>query len=315
MLQRHRNLITIAILTLAIWYVSTNLGEFSILNNIRGRDIVRISGLLLIFFITTGITFSLLINLVGIRLSKLEVVALSFLTNMVNYLAPLRPGAAVKAIYLKSVKGLDYSRFSSVFAANAFLVLATTSSVAVIILGLNWYVYDLFTWELLIVSLTLFIISMSPFVVRNFSWIKFEGEDKLSNTINNAVNGFEQIREQKTRIFLVCGSIVFQFLISGLLMIQVYASIGIDLSFQMALMLGVFTALANLFTVTPNNIGVQEAVMGYLLMVVGEDFNQGVVGATILRAVHVGLTFSLGSLLVQRILVKANISFKNMLPH
>lgn len=315
MQQKYKNLITIVILLLAVWFVSINLEEFSTLKNIRSTDVCGISVVLLVFFAASGMTFSLLVNLVDTHLSNLEIVALSFLTNMVNYLAPLRPGAAVKAMYLKSAKGLNYSRFSSVFAANAFLVLATTSCVGLILLGLNWYVYHFLPWELLAVSLALFLLSMSPFAVKNFSWIKLKGEGKFANTINNAVIGFEKIRDQRAGVLLVCGSIVFQFLVSGLLMVLVYGSIGIDLTYQMALMLGVFTALANFFTVTPNNVGVQEAVMGYLVMIMGQDFNQGVVGASILRVLHLALTFSLGSLLVQRMMVKAELSFREMLPH
>jgi uncharacterized membrane protein YbhN (UPF0104 family) len=312
--QKRKILINVAIFVLSIWYLSTHYEEFSSLRSLRGYDITIVGGLLLFFFITTGFTFSLLINLTGNKLTALEVVALSFLTNIVNYLAPLRPGAAVKAIYLKSVKRLDYTRFSSVFAANAFLVLFTTCGVALMLLGINWYMYDLILWELLTVIIILLIFSILPFLVRNFSWIKLEGQGKFARTINNIIKGFEQIREQKTGVSLVCFSIVLQFLISGLIMMQVYQAIGVSLTYQTALMLGVFTALANLFTVTPNNIGVQEAIMGYLLMVMGGDFDQGVVGATMLRAMHILLTFSLGSILVQRMLVKANLKFRQMIP-
>ncbi len=314
MLQRYKNLLTLVIFILAAVFIWFNVEQFLILKNLRVVDIASISATLLLFFVASGVTFHLLLNLVGVRLRNLEVVGLSFLTNMVNYLAPLRPGAAIKAMYLKSVKELDYSRFTSVFAANAFLVLATTSGFAMLLLGFNWYSYGLLPWDLLLVSLAFFTLSMIPFTVKSLSWIKIEGKGNIPNTINNAIEGFEQIRGQKLGITLVCGSVIFQFMVSGVLMLLVYKSIGIELSYQIALMLGVFTALANLFTITPNNMGVQEAVMGYLVMVMGGDFNQGFVGAVILRAIHLALTFSVGSLLVQRMLMKANLKFKQVLP-
>ncbi len=313
MKQKYRNLITFAILILAVWYVSVNRQAFSTLEALGAGDIAIISAVLLVFFAATGLTFSLLVNLVETRLSSLEIVALSFLTNMVNYLAPLRPGAAVKAMYLKSVKGLEYSRFSSVFAANAFLVLATTSAAALIILGLNWYYHNLLPWELLAVSLALFLLSLAPFIVPSFSWMKLRGRGRVADAIDKAIDGFEQIRGQKAGVMLVCTSVVFQFLVSGLLMMLVYASIDIDLPYRMALLLGIFTSLANLFTVTPNNVGVQEAVMGYLVVIKGGDFNQGLVGAAILRAIHLALTFSVGLLLVNRMLLKADLNFREMM--
>ncbi len=313
--QRYKNLISFIVLIIVIWYVSLHYKEFLVLQDLSARNIFEIGIVLFVFFFATGFTFSLLVKLAGTRLSGLEIVALSFLTNMINYIAPLRPGAVVKAMYLKSSKNLNYSNFSSIFAANAFLSMATTSVVAILLLGLNWSANGVLPHELLAVSVILLFLSISPFLFKNFSWIKIKREGKIAGIINNAINAFEQLREQKKGIALICGSIVIQFLIAGVTMMQVYGAIGIDLTYQMALMLGVFTALANLFTITPNNMGVQETVMGYLVMVMGGDFNQGIVGAAILRAIHVALTFSLGSILVHRMLVKSNLTFRQMLPN
>ncbi len=312
--KRYKKIINISIFVLVVCFVSINIGEFSSLSRLTIQEISSLVIVLLLFFITTGVTFALLVNLVGIQLSKIEIVGLSFLTNMVNYLAPLRPGAAVKAMYLKSVKDLEYSRFSSVLAANAFLALGTTSGVAIILLIHNWYFHDFLPIELLAISLVLCLLSMSPFVVKSFSWITPTGKSKFSVIVNNAIFGFEQIRENRMGILLVCTSLIIQFMLAGMLMYLVFGSIGIELTYRMALLLGVFTALANLFTVTPNNMGVQEAVIGYLIVVVGEDFNQGIVGAALLRTIHIALTFLIGSLFVQRMLIKADLSITKMMP-
>ena len=82
--QKYKNLATVAILILAVGYVGINRNEFSSLGSLGSWDILAISAALLVFFVTTGLTFSLLVSLVDTRLSFLEIVALSFLTNMVN---------------------------------------------------------------------------------------------------------------------------------------------------------------------------------------------------------------------------------------
>ena len=56
-----------------------------------------------------------------------------------------------------------------------------------------------------------------------------------------------------------------------------------DISLVSALVLGVFTSMSNFFTLTPNNLLVQEAVVAYLFTVVGYDFSTGLVGAGLAR--------------------------------
>lgn len=91
-------------------------------------------------------------------------------------------------------------------------------------------------------------------------------------------------------------------------------SVGIELSFYAALMLRVFTALANLFTITPNNIGVQEIVMAYLFTVLGVDFSTGLFGASLLRVVHILLTFGLGSILIYVMISRHDLRWKDIRP-
>ena len=69
--QTTKNLITLTILIVAAWYVATHRGEFSSLESLAAGDIAAITAALLVFFVATGVTFSLLVKLVGIRLSSL----------------------------------------------------------------------------------------------------------------------------------------------------------------------------------------------------------------------------------------------------
>jgi glycosyltransferase 2 family protein len=302
------------ILGACLLYLLLNYKEFSTLTQLKGEYLAAIGTAILAFFAATGLTFALLLKLVGLRLTLFETVALSFLTNVINYLAPLRPGAAAKAAYLKLAHKLDYSQFTSVLAANAFITLGTTSSCALMLLFYNALFYGILPLELLLASSGMLLIAVATLLIRNFNFLKPDGDGRVANYLRRALSGFEAIRDNLPGMLLVSASLLLQFLLSGLLMMLVYGAIGIPLSYPVALMLGVFTALANLFTITPNNLGVQEAAMGYLVMVSGGDFDQGVVGAAVLRAMHILLTFGLGGLLVQRLLTGANLKLRQLYP-
>jgi len=57
--------------------------------------------------------------------------------------------------------------------------------------------------------------------------------------------------------------------------------------------IGIVASITNLISITPNNVGIQEIAMGYLVSLTGVDFNSGIVGAGIIRVLNMGSTFIL----------------------
>ncbi len=304
-----KHLLGLLILVLAAIYLYFYHEEFTILLSIEAGEILSIVLLNFAFFLATGITFALLVAMVGVRLSGLEVLSLTFLTKFFNYLGPLRPGAAVKAVYLKSEKHLNFAQFSAVLAANAFLMLFLTGAIGVVLILLLWSTVDILSIELLLISSLVTCGAMVPFIVPIPSTNK---TSTIWRTIDNAFQGFALIKSQKGMILLVLLSILLQFLLAAWLIVFVYAVIGQDISFLMGLIVGVFTSLANLFPITPNNLGVQELVMAYLVSVMGIDFTTGVTGAALARGGHIVLTFTLGPLLGSFLLRQSTLRWSSL---
>ena len=93
----------------------------------------------------------------------------------------------------------------------------------------------------------------------------------------------------------------------------VFRSLGVPIGFLSALVIGVFTAIANFFTITPNNLGIQEAVIAYLLSVTGFDFATGVIGAGLSRVIHMIITFSLAPLFMHTLFKSENLKLTGIL--
>jgi len=256
------------------------------------------------FFNVTGYTFKLLVGLMGVSLSFVETLGLSILTNFGNYLAPTRPGAAIKAVYLKSSAGLAYSHFGAVLAANLFIGFFMTGLSG---LGVLLFFRDEKTQLvhlLFIICAGLTLVSIIPF----FTWLpKFEPVGRLPKILHSALTGFKIIRAQKFKLFLICFSYLAQFLISGICFKLIFYALGIPVDFVQALVVGIFGSIANLFTITPNNLGVQEAVSGYLFTLSGLDFTSGVLGAGILRVIHIFIVFILAPLFFYLLVKKTKI--------
>lgn len=304
-------LFTLILFILGIGYAYQHREELALITSIKSSDALIIAATLFIFFLTTGLTFTLLVRLVGQRLTIIEILGLTFLTNLINYLGPVRPGAAAKAMYLKSEKKLPYSTFSAVLAANSFVLLFITGITGLALLFILWNASNVLQIQLFIVCIAVTCLSALPFLLR-LSHINSTGV--FWDFINNAIEGFKNIKSQRISLLMVCASILLQFIISALLMIFAYSAIGDDLSLTMALVIGVFTSLSNMFTLTPNNIGVQELIMAYLYSILGMDFNHGLLGAALIRAIHIFLTLIFTPIFTYWMLRKSSFQWKDVLP-
>ena len=293
-------LITVVVLSLSLVYLYLNRAELQMLQGVRLTDIGILAFTLFLFFFLTGYTFRLLVGLMNVKLSVIETIGLSILTNFGNYLGPTRPGAALKAVYLKSSKNLAYAKFTSVLAANTFLAFFMCGIVgAILLLLLEELEKTDIPVPLLLICVGLMIGSALPFIYKSPN-LKTKG--KLGELLRSTLSGFEIIRAQKVRLGLICLTFFAQFLLSALIYESAFNCLGISITFLTAMVIGVFTSIANLFTITPNNLGIQEAVSAYLFTITGCDFTTGIIGAGVVRVVHMIITFALTPIFIHYLL-------------
>ena len=179
----------------------------------------------------------------------------------------------------------------------------------VVLILLLWSTADIFSIELLLLSSLATCAAIIPFIVPISSTNK---TGQIWRSIESALQSFVLIKSQKGMILLVLLSILLQFLLAAWMTVFVYAVIGQDMSFLMGLVVGVFTSLANLFTITPNNLGVQEFLVAYLVSVMGIDFATGLTGAVLARGGHLFLTFTLAPLLGYFMLRNSALSWSSL---
>lgn len=292
-------------------YININSNALTPLFSIKSIDILNISCLFFVFFLVTGYTFYLLISFLSVRLTIIEVVGLTFLTNFGNYLGPTRPGAALKAIYLKGQKGLSYANFSAVLAANGFLLFFVSGTTGLLLLAFLWLQTSILPISLIIICMMFIIISILPMM---FQFRRIQHQGRICQILNNAITGFELIKSQKYKLLAVCCSVLIQYFIAAWILVIAYHALGQPILLVTALVIGVFTSISNFFTLTPNNIGVQEIVMASLYTMTGMDFTSGLLGASLIRAVHIILTFVLTPIFVYLLLKSSDLSLSAILP-
>jgi len=302
-IQLVRTALTAAVLVAGGVTIYLNRGELAALTQLSAFALLGLTASLGAFFLTTGYTFCLLVSMLSVRLSAREWIGLTFLTNAINYLGPIRPGVVAKAAYLKR-KGMAYSRFSSILAANGFLVLLYSGLAGLLLLLYGWLTRGIGSLPLVAVCMALIVVALMPFLVPLF---RLEREGRFRMLVNNAVQGFREIRSQRGKMAAVGATVVLQYLLSACSCIISYRSLGFEMDLVTALALGVLLSVSNLVTITPNNLGVQEMVMAYFYAMTGMDFTNGLLGAGLIRAVHILLTFGLAPILTYWLMSSAHL--------
>ncbi|MBA7584862.1 hypothetical protein ES708_26828 [subsurface metagenome] len=281
--------LTIIILAIGIYYLYLNRAQFQVIKNVEARTVSLIFFFYLLHFYASGYTFKLLLGLIDVKLTIFETFGLSILTSFGNYFGPFRSGAMLKAIYLKTSKGLEFGKFTSVFTANIFIAFFVFGSTGLSLLLLLKSESAHIPMVLYIVSAGLISVSFLPFV---FKISGMKPGNKVTRFFLSVIEGMTKIKSQSAQLIFVCITFFVQFVIISLILALTYKAIGFPISFLNALTVSVFLSISNIFSITPNNIGIQEAVIGYLFTLTGHDFQTGVIGASLIRVVHMIITFT-----------------------
>ena len=289
-------------------YLVRHQENFSVLAELRSTELAALSLSIGVFSLATGYAFYLLAQALAVKLSPVEWLGLTFLGNALNYLSPVHPGTVVKAAYLKR-KGMAYSRFSSLLAAHSLIGLLCTGITGLVILALIWL-------ERGITLPWLMVLCFALIAVPTVSWLvpvsHFRWRGRVWDLLNHALKGFDEIRSRQGMTIAVATTIIVQYIIGAFCFMIAFQALDFEVDFLTALVIGVFVPIFNLVAITPGNIGIQEMTVAYLYSVAGMNFTDGLVGAGLVRAVHVVLTFLCAPLLTYWMLNVARLGWSSL---
>lgn len=284
-----RGAVAVAAIVGAVVFLMRRRGELAALESVGAGELAALVASVFAFFVVSGWIFAVLVGALSVRLSVREWLGLTIVTNALNYLAPVRPGVVFKAVYLKG-RGLSYARFSAVLAAAFFLSLTFTGLAGLVVIAALALSRGLFSPVLAVACVGLVAASVAPLLIPLGAR---EGGGRLRSWIGRAVQGFQEIRRQRGKIAAIGAGVTLQHLLSAASCWISFRALGFDLDFLTALCLGILLALSNVAALTPNNIGLQELILAYLYSMTGEGFAAGLLGAGLIRAVHIALAFGL----------------------
>jgi uncharacterized membrane protein YbhN (UPF0104 family) len=273
-------------------YLLTHREELDALSAVSWWQLAALVGLRCVFLAVNGLSLRACAAKFGVRLALVEWFGLSVVTTMGNYLTPLSGGLVARAVYLKRRHSLPYSAFAALLASNYLVTFWMVGAAGVGCAfavpgasGLRWSVAGAFAAVVAAVS-----------VLVALPAIRVPGRGRLSRVLSDALRGWSILKSDR-RLLAQLAALTAVNIVAKALSFQVaYRALGVSLPFADALLIALLTALTIVVSITPGNLGVQEAVVGLTSGLLRGDVDQGVLASLLIRVATLGPAFGLGPL-------------------
>jgi uncharacterized membrane protein YbhN (UPF0104 family) len=286
-----RSAISLGLLVIAGWYAYAHGDELAVLLTIPWHFLAVLGVVLILTGIASAAEFAVLYRTLGPSMSVFESYGLSQLTSAMNQLIPGRPGGVARIVYMKHRYGTPYSQTPAILLGSIVLSLFVGS---------------------ILMALTNAIMLLSGHLVPSVFWIGSAGSalsvavfwmsipakwtsrlGRVGKMLILFSEGWRSLRTDKGRLVRAGIYQLLAYAFWGLSISVAYRSLGVAIDPVVGVSIAVFLTFSNAVIITPGNLGIQEAVAGYLTMLSGSSFVEGVAASALIRATGLVITLVL----------------------
>ncbi|MBF0369091.1 MAG: flippase-like domain-containing protein [Magnetococcales bacterium] len=252
-------------------------------------DLLPLMAAQVVMIALTGHPFKTLCACHEAHLHFKEWVGLSYAGNLANYIAPLRPGLAVRFLYMNRRFGMSLSRMVVVTGAYTLLMFGVSVGIVVATQPFLPFSESLPGLEISLGIVTLSVVGsiMAPRICR-LGWI--QGHDRLRGLC-------QAFLDLLTRPGVLVGALLVFILINVMSAVTYYfafLALGSSPPPLLLLFLVAVATIASWMAITPGNIGVTESLVGLILEMAAGDFATGFLATAVVRAGHVSVSILFG---------------------
>jgi uncharacterized protein (TIRG00374 family) len=274
----------VIILGYVINYFLNHISDFEHLLNIDFKWISILFLLCIFSLVPVALEFNYSSKLFNLHLKAKEWIGLSIINTFYNQILPFSSGLFIRAVYLKKKFDLDYSKYSGVMGVSLILNVFTSCVIALLI-GLFGPFEVAYLTEIS-VSLSIILISCVVFYLSVKKLTKIDFRMKFVNDFILSVNeGIDLIQENKKFISTILLLQILMNLGFGLRLFLCFWILDLEVSFLIVIFVQSLTMLTTLISITPGNIGIREAVIGNMQVILGVSFEESVLAATLDRII------------------------------
>jgi uncharacterized membrane protein YbhN (UPF0104 family) len=304
----YRPLISLAILAtllfVAAFYLRENRGMVLSLLDVSPIWMLSLIILRVAFLTTNGLFLREFAAKFGVRLDMKEWFGLAIVTAMGNYLSPFSGGVFARAAYLKQRHGFPYTQFVMLLSAN-YLVAFWVVGVLGLFVSVG-YIREIDSgWIVLLFFLT---VTLLVPLLSVFPWSRVMGVNRVSHTLNHALDGWLAIRRDKRFLSQLLFYTFLNVAFNAFSFWAAYKALNQEVPIVAALLVSLMAVFSLLINITPAGLGIQEATIALSSSLVGIGPQEGFLVALLIRGATLVPVFGLGPvfayILTQNLLVQ-----------
>jgi uncharacterized membrane protein YbhN (UPF0104 family) len=286
-LRAARATLNVTLVILLVWYLWSHWDELAELSTIRWQTVGLLVLVVLLGRFVAALQTAYIFRSIGSPIGIFESFALSSITGAVELFVP-QATTVVKAVYLKQRYAVPYAKTPAIFVGRLVIFLGVGAILLIISnLVVLWSGASVPTpmWVLAIGA-----IAATTILTLDLPTGLFPQTGRVGRWLNLMAEGWHSLRTNRRLLFQASTLQFLEMIIGGIAVAITYSSLGAPISPWTGVSMVVFAAFSDIITLTPGNLGIKEAVYGYLTMVSGFSFATGVAGAALLRAIGLLVT-------------------------
>jgi uncharacterized membrane protein YbhN (UPF0104 family) len=271
-------------------FLKRNAVEFRSLLDVSAPRIFLLITLILATHIGNGAMNQALYRALGAPIGLRESIGLSVVNNLANFL-PFAGGMMAKGVYLKRRYGLSYSNFISATLALFAIMVAASGLMGLLTLLVMELSEDNAPWILVAGFAAMTVVMLAFFVPHTIGVLPSGVKEKIAQLLS----GWRVIGSEPLLLMVL---LLYQFLALLLTAGRYWAAFRLmsqPVSVFDCILFAAASTLTQLVTITPDGLGIREAIVGGVASLLGFDIGVSIVAVTIDRLVSTALTLAIGS--------------------
>ena len=289
-------------------YIRGHLADFSVISGISLPYLLPIGCATFACLVVNGLFVKIVTGSFGIDLDFSEHFSISVLTSFGNLFLPMKGGAGIRAVYLKTRHGLDYSYFLSGLGANYLIVFSVCSVAALACLALLYFSAGTFNLAATLVFLSVAALSLwaIAFPAPWFSWLP---TGWLRERAELVMSGWRIIRKDKKAVTRLYGLGALNLLTGFVAAWLEFSAFGMKdghgngIGFVQAAIFFSIGSMSVIISVTPSALGIRETLLMFCSRFLGITPAQALAVSLLDRSINallVCLLFFFASVQVNR---------------
>lgn len=267
MLKKSHSIILLAILlAFIIYYMTEHISDFSIILNISPAFCLWIGILYLGNLIVNGLFFKVMIRDFGIELNFFEYTAISILTAFGNAFIPLRGGLGIRAVYMKSRYGFNYTNSVATIAGTNIIAFNIISILALVTLLVLYVTGAFFS---LAVTFVFVLMAFASFYIMLYSprWYRLIPFSSVRNKLDELMDGWSVIRKSPKNVYLLYLLGLANFLLLSLITwfefmaLNIQDMSGSNVTYPQSFFMSFMSTISLYIGITPASLGIREGLL------------------------------------------------------